>query len=171
MTRLVPLPNIATLSASFQKDAALLTAVRGRWCETSCHWSQTPFLHIGFDEDKAHLTKIHMDCARSVGAHGGEKILRLQAVRHVFELLSIAGEENSSSSWSIADSNNVALDILWPVTCWYEWLVVSTMPRRQIGHRGFVEACVLSVTWQRPVSFMTYRANGKAGTAWWSCRC
>jgi hypothetical protein len=69
-----------TLATTFQKDGALFAAIR-RWrCEAARHWCKTPLLHIRFNENKSHLTKVDVHLARSVGANRREEVLRLQAV-------------------------------------------------------------------------------------------
>jgi hypothetical protein len=59
-----------TLAARFEQNAALFAAIgRGR-CEATRHWGQTPFLDISFNEHEAHLAKIDMDTAGTVGPDG-----------------------------------------------------------------------------------------------------
>ena len=75
-----PAPNRAgesILGAGFEENAALLGTI-WRWrCERAGHGSKTPLLNVGFDKNKASLTKVDMDDAGSVGADRGEEVLRL----------------------------------------------------------------------------------------------
>ena len=75
-----------------------------------------------------------MHGTRSVGAHGWEEVLRLEAMYNIFELFSIPGEEDSPGSWSIAQSYNVALNILRTIVSRGEGLVVSAVSRRQVSY-------------------------------------
>jgi hypothetical protein len=85
--------RLGAFSPGFEQYAALLASIR-RWRgKTAGHWSQTPFLDIGFDKHEAHLAKVHMHRARPVGPNGWEEILRLEPVRDVVDLLPVAGEE------------------------------------------------------------------------------
>ena len=75
-----PTPNRAgesVLGARFEKNAALFRAIWRGWCERSGHGSKTPFLNVGFDKDKAGLTKVDVDDAGSVRADRREEVLRL----------------------------------------------------------------------------------------------
>jgi hypothetical protein len=125
----MPLRSIGTLSPSFEKDAALLATIRWWWRKTSGHWCQPPLFHVRFDKNKTHLTKINMHSTRSVGAHGWEEVLRLDAMHNIFKFLSIPGEENSPGPWSIAQSYNIALNILGTIICCGEGLIVSAVSR------------------------------------------
>ena len=61
-------------------------------------------------------------------------------MRNVIELLAIASEENAPGPRAISDSDNVALNIFWPVVSTSKWLVVSTLASGGIGHGAFVPA-------------------------------
>ena len=101
------------ISAGLYENTALLTAIR-RWrSKTTGHGCQSPFLDVGFDEDKPHLSEIHVYVARSVGSHCGEEVLRLEAMRNVFEFLAVAGEEDGARARPVSYPNNVALLIVW----------------------------------------------------------
>lgn len=64
-----------SISATLEKDTALLATIWWRGCETAGHRGETPFLDIRFDENKAHLTEIDLDVAWSVGSDGGKEVL------------------------------------------------------------------------------------------------
>lgn len=64
-----------TFSTTFEEDAALFAAVWRWWCKAASHRGKTPFLDIGFDEDKAHLAKVDLDVARAIGSDGREEVL------------------------------------------------------------------------------------------------
>lgn len=114
------------LGAGLEENTALLGTI-WRWrCERASHRSETPLLDIGFDEDKASLTKVDMDDAGSVRADRGEEVLRLQAVYYILQLLSVSGEENRATSRAVADANNIALNNLRAVGSSIERLVVAT---------------------------------------------
>lgn len=49
--------------------------------------------------------------AGSVGSDGREEILTLQIVSNLVQLLAISGKENATSSWSVADSDHIALNV------------------------------------------------------------
>ena len=122
-------PNCAgepILGAGLEENAALLRTI-WRWrCERPSHGSETPLFNIGFDEDKASLTKVDMNNAGSVRADRGEEVLRLQAVYHILQLLSVSSKENRATSGAVTDTNNIALNDLRTVRSSVEGLVVAT---------------------------------------------
>jgi hypothetical protein len=61
-------------------------------------------------------------------------------VGDILELLAVASEEDCPRSWSVADTDNVALEEWRSVWGWGKWLVVSAVAGRLIGNRRFVEA-------------------------------
>lgn len=63
------------LSTTFEEDATLFASIWWWWCKAASHGSETPFLNVGFDKDKAHLAEIDLDVARASGSDGGEEIL------------------------------------------------------------------------------------------------
>jgi hypothetical protein len=83
-----------------------------------------------------------MHSTRSIGAHGWEEVLRFEAMHNILELLSIPGKEDSPGSWSIAQSYNVALNILRTIISGGEGLIVPAVSRGQISYRALVESCI-----------------------------
>lgn len=63
--------------------------------------------------------------AGPAGADGGEEVLRFQAMGYVVELLAIAREEDGAGAWTIADADNVALNVFRAVGGRGEGLVVA----------------------------------------------
>lgn len=115
------------LSPTFEKDAALFTAVRRRWCKAACHGSQTPLLDVCFNKDKSHLAKVYVYVARTCGSDGREEVLGLEAMRHVLQLLAVACKENSASTRSVTYSDNVTLLVYRSIVGAGEGLVVSAL--------------------------------------------
>lgn len=115
------------ISATFEKNAALLAAVWGRWGEAASHRSQSPLLDIGFDKDETHLAKVDLDVTWPVGSDGREEVLRLEAVGNIIQLLAVASEKDSSGAGSVADSYNVSLLIRRRVVGSREGLVVPSL--------------------------------------------
>lgn len=67
----------AILGTGFQKDAALLRAIRGRGSQAASDRSQTPFLDICLNKDETRLTKVDVNCRGPVGPDSREEVLRL----------------------------------------------------------------------------------------------
>lgn len=121
-----------TLTTCFQQYAALLTAIRRWGRQASCHGSKAPFLHVGLDENEAHLPEIDMNSAWSVGAHGWEEVLCFQIACNLFEFLAVACEEYATSTRTVADTDYVTLYIFWAIWCPVEGLIVSAVSTGQI---------------------------------------
>lgn len=134
-------PGISVFSSSLQQDAAGFGAV-WRWgSQRARHWSQAPFLDIGFNENEASLAKVDVDSCGSVGANSGEEILVLHPMDRVIEFLAVASEEDATGSRAVSASNNIALDELRRVWCMVERLVEALHAIREVSHRMFVETC------------------------------
>lgn len=114
-------------SPRFKQNASLFAPVRWGRGEATSHWGQTPFLDIAFDEHEAHLAKIDMNAAGTVGANGREKVLRPVVMHHILEFLPVASEEYCARSGSVAHSNDIALEQRRAVRRWRKWLVVSAV--------------------------------------------
>jgi hypothetical protein len=128
------------VASRVQKDRALFATI-GWWRgQTAGLWCQTPLLHVGFDEDKPHLAKVHMHVAWSVCAYCREEVLGLEAVRNIVEFLAVTGKEERSGSWSIANANDISLYECWPVCGRLEGLVVSPVSIRHVRYRRLVVA-------------------------------
>lgn len=85
--------RISILPARLKQDAAGLGAI-GWWrSQRSGHGCQAPFFYVGFDEDKASLSKVDVYGCGAVGAYGGEKVWILDAVYDVVQFLAIASKE------------------------------------------------------------------------------
>lgn len=110
----------------------MLAPVRGWRSETSSHRRQTPFLYVGFDENKPHLPKVDMNRAWPVGANCRKEILSLQIMRHFVKFLSVAGKEYTACPRSISDPNHIALHIWRTVGRGRERLVISSVTGRDI---------------------------------------
>ncbi len=127
-------------SAGFQEDAALFAAV-WRWGrEAAHHGRQTPFLDVRFDEDEAHLPEVDVHRARTVGADGGEEVLRLQPVCDVVQLFTVAGEEDGPHAWPISDPYDIPLHVLRSVIGGGERLIEASVAVGRIGYGGLVPA-------------------------------
>lgn len=124
--------------AGFQEDAALFAAV-WRWgCEAAHHGGQTPFLDVRFDEDEAHLPEIDVHRARTVGADGGEEVLRLQPVCDVVQLFPVTSEEDGPHARPISDPYDIPLHVLRSVTGGSERLIEASVAVGRIRYGGFV---------------------------------
>lgn len=128
-----------SFSTGLEEDTTLFASVRWRRCKTASHRCQSPLFHVGLDEDEPALTKVHMNGARSIGADCRKEILAFETVSDIVELLAIASEEYAASTWSISDPNNVTLDELGTVIGAAEWLIISPLTGRSVGHRTFVQ--------------------------------
>lgn len=129
-----------SFSPALEENAALLASVRWRRRQRTSHWRQSPFLYIGFNENKAHLSKIHVHLARTIGADGRKEVLRLEAMRDILELFAVARKENGASSRAIPYSNDVALNIGWSIGCTSKGLVKSPGAMRSVCNRSLVIA-------------------------------
>lgn len=121
-----------TLAAAIEENRALLAAIRGRGSQAASHGCQSPLLDIRFDEDEAHLTKIHMHLAGAVGADRWKEVVRLEAVRDIVQLLTVAREENRPCARPISDANDVSLNVCGAVGSGCEGLVVSAGSVRHV---------------------------------------
>ena len=127
--------GVTSLSASLEQYAALLASVWWRRRKASGHGCEAPLLHVCFDENKSHLSEVDVDSAWSIGADCGEEILCFQSMGNVVQLFAIAREKYRPTPGSVADANNVTLNILRTVDGWNERLVESAVPRRNVGDR------------------------------------
>ena len=84
-----------------------------------------------------------MDLARPICTYGREKILRLQAVSDIFEFLTVAGKENRSGSWPVADPDDIPLQDIWTIRSTIERLVMTSLAIGNIGYRVLVPASIL----------------------------
>lgn len=106
----------------------MLAAV-GWWRrQTARHGSQAPFLDICLDKDESRLPKVDMHSAWTVRTHCWEKILRLETMSYVLELLPIPSEKNRACPRPITHSNYITLYYLRSVSWGVEGLIVSPMP-------------------------------------------
>lgn len=67
--------SIDVLSAGFEKNAALLRAIRGWRGETASDGREAPFLDVGLDEDETRLTKVNVDGGWAVCTNCREEVL------------------------------------------------------------------------------------------------
>lgn len=130
--------------ATFEEDTALLAAVWRRWCKTTGHRRKSPLLDVRFNEDEAHLTKIDLDVARSIRADCWEEVLTLETVCDIFQLLSIACEEDRAGPWSVAYTYNISLLIYGRILRPFKRLVVSSLSGRRVRDREFVQSFIQS---------------------------
>jgi hypothetical protein len=114
-----------------EENGTLFAAVGGRGCETAGLGRETPFLDVGFNEDKAHLAKVDVDLAWAICAYCGKEVLSLEAVGDVVEFLAVSGEEKGACSGSVADADDVSLYVGRTVGRGLEGLVVSAV---SVGH-------------------------------------
>lgn len=119
---------------TLKQNTALLAAVRRRRRQAAGLRREPPFLDVGLDEHEAQLAEVDVHLAGPVGADRGEEVLRFEPVRHVFEFLAVAREEHGSRARSVADADDVALDVLGAVGCPGEGLVV---PAEAVGEVGY----------------------------------
>ena len=127
--------GVSSLSASLEQYTALLASVRRRGGQASGHGCEAPFLYVCFDENKSHLSEVDVNCAWSIGAYCWEEILCFQSMGNVVQLFAVAREKYRPTPGSVADANNVALDVLGTIDGWNERLVKSAVSRRNIGDR------------------------------------
>ena len=130
--------GVPSLSSSLEKNTALLTSVRRRRRKASRHGCEAPLLHIRFDENKSHLSKVHVDCTGSIGAHCRKEILCFESMGDIVQLLTVASEEDCSASRSVSDTNDIALYILGAVEGWGERLIKTAVTRGYIGNGRLV---------------------------------
>jgi hypothetical protein len=126
------------LGTGFQQNATLLRSVRGWRSQTSSDGGQTPFLDIGLDEDEAGLSEVDVNSSRAVCANGGEEVLCLETVDYLFELLTIACKEDSTSSRPVTHTNNIALYQWGPIRSGAKWLVIAASTGRLVSNRVLV---------------------------------
>lgn len=155
-------------SSPFQENTTLLTSVRWRRRQRARHGRQSPFLHVCLDEDEPHLPKVHVHLARAISSDRREEVLGFQAVCDVLELLAVASEENRSRSRSVANTNDITLDVRRAVRVCGERLVEPTRAGGCVRNGSLVETCAKG----QDVSFesdlhRTYQGDGKGDTAWW----
>jgi hypothetical protein len=81
-----------------------------------------------------------MHDAGAIRTDGGEEVLRLEPVDDIVELLAVAREEQGSRARTVADADNVSLNILRAVVRGSEGLVVPSVTGRSISNGVFVEA-------------------------------
>ncbi len=68
-----------------------------------------------------------MNGTRSVGADGGEEILSFEAVDDIVEFFAIAGKEDGAGSGTVADADDVTLNVFGTIVCWCEGLVEAAV--------------------------------------------
>jgi hypothetical protein len=129
---------VPAFPAGLEQDTALLASVWRRWRKTPRHGCEAPFFHVCFYENESHLSKIDMDCARSVGTDGWKEVLRFKSMGDVIELFAIAGEKYGAAPRPVSNTDNITLDILRTVGSWGEWLIETTVARRNVGNGRFV---------------------------------
>jgi len=139
-TAILPALSLAdTMLSAFEQDTPRLTTIRWRRSQTAGHRSKAPFLDIGLDEDKAHLSKIDVHFAGACSADGGKQVRMLESVRYVFELATVAGEEDCARAGTIADADDIADNIWWSIgRCGCEGLVEPTIAGGEVGDGCFV---------------------------------
>lgn len=125
--------RLRAVPSRFEEDAALLTTVRRWWRQTAGHRRQTPFLDVGLDEDEAALAEVDVHGAGPLRADGGEKVLRFEAVGHVVELFAVACEEDGAGAGTVADTDDVALDVFRTVGGGREGLIVAAVAGGGVG--------------------------------------
>jgi hypothetical protein len=111
----------------------LLATVRRWWRKTAGHRRKTPFLDIGLDENEAALAEVDVHGAGPLRADGGEEVLRFEAVGHVIKLFAVACEEYGAGTGTVADTDDVALDIFRTVGGGGEGLVVAAVAGGGVG--------------------------------------
>jgi hypothetical protein len=126
--------------AGLEQDAALLATIGWGRGQAPCHGGQPPFLHIGFNEYEAHLAKIDMNGAGTIGPNCWKQILGAVVVGDILQLLAIASKEDCPRARSVADADDIALEERGAIRCRCEWLVVSAVAGGLVGNRRFVEA-------------------------------
>ncbi len=166
-----------SIPTRFQQDAPLLATVRWGRGQAARHRRQAPFLDVGLDEHKSHLAEVDVHRAGSVGAHGGEQILRFEAMRNVVQFAAVAGEEDGTRTWTIADPDDIPLHEFRPVAGGRERLVVPAMTGRGVSHGVLVPAYKNRVSCRcRNIrcgfgNFKSHLAFETADMAWWPFRC
>jgi hypothetical protein len=125
---------VPAFPSSFEQDTALLASVWRRWRKTPRHGRKAPLFHVCFYENESHLSKIDVDCARSVGTDCWKEVLRFKAMGDVIELFAIAGEKYRAASRPVSNTDYITLYKLRAVGCWGEGLVETTVARRDVGN-------------------------------------
>ena len=97
------------LSTCFEQDTTLLGAVWWRGGQTAGYGGEAPFLDIGFNKHKARLTKIDMNCGRTVGTNGWEEVLRLKPMYNFFKSLAISRKKDGACARTVPNANDIAL--------------------------------------------------------------
>ena len=100
--------------------------------------SKTPLLYVGLNEDKAHLSKVDMNLARSLGSNGREEVLSLESMCNIVEFLAIASEKDCPSARPISNSNDISLNVSGTVCGRCKRLVVASVAVGSVRNRGFV---------------------------------
>jgi hypothetical protein len=100
-----------SFTTRIQEYRALLTTVRWWWSQTTCLWSKTPFLHVGFNENKSHLSEVYVDLAGPLSTNSREEVLRLETVCDIVQLLAVASEKDRAGARPVANSNDISLNI------------------------------------------------------------
>lgn len=94
--------------ACFEQNAAAFTPV-GRWgCESPYTRGEAPLFHLGFDKNKASLSKVDMYAAGSIGAYSGEEVVTVEPNKGILEFTTVSCEKDSATSWPIAHTNNIS---------------------------------------------------------------
>jgi hypothetical protein len=128
-SQIASLATLGTFSSGFKQNAALFAAV-WRWRgEASCHWGQAPLLHVCFDEDESHLSKVDMHRARPICSNRWKEVLGFEVVGNVVKLLPVSSKEDGSSPWPISYANHVTLCELRRIICGGKRLVISPVTR------------------------------------------
>ena len=78
------------------------------------------------------MAKVDVHLARTVCAYGGEEVLSFETVSDVVEFLAVSCEEEGSSSGSVANSNDISLDVRGAIGGRVEGLVVSAVSVGQV---------------------------------------
>ena len=122
--------HIVAFSAGFEQYAALLAPVRRRGRKATRHRSQAPFLDVGFNKHKAHLSEIDVYRCRAICSYTRKKVLRFHSMGYVVELSTISGKKHGSGSRFVSYAYDIPLHVLWAVGSRMEWLVMSAIACR-----------------------------------------
>lgn len=109
-----------------------------------------------------------MDVCGAVRANCGEEVECLDAVNYIFEFLAVAGKEDGAGSRSVADPDNVALDIRRAICCCGKRLVIAAVAGGGIGNAVAVVACIVVSQcrlFHGSGGSRTYRVDGIPDTA------
>ena len=93
-----------TRVASGKEDTTAFRTVRRRWGKCSNTWCQAPLLDVGFDENESSLTKVYVDTAGSIGAHGREQVVVHKSGECVIHLPAVPGVEHCSGAGTVTDT-------------------------------------------------------------------